>query len=139
MKLIKEHKSFKGKTQFWSHDSNVTKTEMKFSTFIPEGEIKGCIIWLSGLTCSDENFIPKAGAQKYLNDENLMVICPDTSPRGLNLPGEHESYDFGSGAGFYIDATTPGYKEHYKMYSYINEELYEIIQNHVHIAKINPA
>ena len=130
MKLIKEHKSFKGKTQFWSHDSNVTKTEMKFSTFIPEGEIKGCIIWLSGLTCSDENFIPKAGAQKYLNDENLMVICPDTSPRGLNLPGEHESYDFGSGAGFYIDATTPGYKEHYKMYSYINEELYEIIQNH---------
>lgn len=130
MKLLKEHKSFKGKTQFWAHDSSVTKTEMKFSTFIPDGEVKGCLIWLSGLTCTDENFISKAGAQKYLAEEKIMVICPDTSPRGLNLPGEHESYDFGSGAGFYVDATTPGYKDHYKMYSYVNEELFAIVQNH---------
>lgn len=130
MKVLKEHKSFKGKTQFWSHESTITKTEMKFSTFIPDGEVKGCLIWLSGLTCTDENFISKAGAQKYLAEEKLMVICPDTSPRGLNLPGEHDSYDFGSGAGFYVDATTPGYKDHYKMYSYVNEELYSIIQNH---------
>lgn len=69
----------------------------------------------------------KAGAQKHLADAGFMVICPDTSPRGLNLPNEHDSIDFGSGAGFYVDATTPGYKDHYKMYSYITEELYDLI------------
>ena len=130
MKQLKSHKTFEGKTEFWSHSSVETKTEMKFSTFIPDGEVKGCVIWLSGLTCTDENFITKAGAQKYLAENNLMVICPDTSPRGLNLPGEHESYDFGSGAGFYVDATTPDYKDNYRMYSYITHELYSIITDH---------
>lgn len=129
MKVLKTHKTFGGLTQFWSHDSSVTKTEMKFSTFIPEGRVKGCLIWLSGLTCTDENFMIKASAQAYLSREKLMVICPDTSPRGLNLPGEHESYDFGSGAGFYLDAKTEGYKEHYRMYSYITQELYALISN----------
>lgn len=130
MKLtpLKTHKTFQGLTQFWEHDSALTKTKMKFSTFIPEGKVKGCVIWLSGLTCTDENFITKAGAQKYLAEHQLMVICPDTSPRGLQLPGEHDSYDFGSGAGFYVDATVDGYKDHYKMYSYVNEELYSLIQ-----------
>lgn len=130
MNLLKTHKTFNGLTQFWSHNSEITKTEMKFSTFIPEGDIKGCIIWLSGLTCTDENFITKAGAQKYLAEENLMVICPDTSPRGLQLPQEHDSYDFGSGAGFYVNATTEGYRDHYRMYDYVTLELYNIILNH---------
>lgn len=137
MKLLKSHKTFKGKTQFWSHESSVTKTEMKFSTFIPDGAVKGCIIFLSGLTCNEENFITKAGAQKYLEREGLMVICPDTSPRGLNLPKEHESYDFGSGAGFYLNATTEGYKDHYRMYDYILDELYGIIQNYFEVKKIS--
>lgn len=137
MKVLKSHKTFGGKTEFWSHQSETTKTEMKFSTFIPAGEIKGCLIWLSGLTCTDENFITKSGAQRILAMENLMVICPDTSPRGLNLPDEHTSYDFGSGAGFYVDASTPGYKDHYKMYSYITCELYSIIQNHFKQTKIS--
>ena len=126
--LLKSHKTFYGLTQFWEHDSYFTKTKMKFSTFIPSNEVKGCIVWLSGLTCTEENFISKAGAQKYLAESGLMVICPDTSPRGLNLPGEHESYDFGSGASFYVNATTPGYKDHYQMESYIASELYELIQ-----------
>lgn len=137
MKILKDHKTFEGQTQFWSHDSQVTKTEMKFSTFIPQGEVKGCIVWLSGLTCTDENFISKAGAQKYLAQHNLMVICPDTSPRGLNLPGEHESYDFGSGAGFYVDALTPGYADHYKMYSYVTEELDQIIRQHFKVKNVS--
>lgn len=137
MKILKSHKTFQGHTQFWSHDSKETKTEMKFSTFIPEGEVKGCLIWLSGLTCTDENFITKAGAQKYLDEEKLMVICPDTSPRGLNLPGEHDSYDFGSGAGFYVNATTPGYKDHYRMYSYVVEELYTLIQSHFKVNQVS--
>lgn len=134
---LKSHKTFEGKTEFWSHQSDVTKTEMKFSTFIPNGDISGCMIWLSGLTCTDENFITKAGAQKFLAQNNMMVICPDTSPRGLNLPAEHDSYDFGSGAGFYIDATTKGYKDHYKMYSYITLELYHIIKTNFNVEKIS--
>lgn len=140
---LKTHKTFEGKTQFWEHESKETKTKMKFSTFIPAPNAtsspsaapKGCLIWLSGLTCTDENFITKAGAQKYLAEHQLMVICPDTSPRGLNLPGEHEAYDFGSGAGFYVDATTPGYKDHYRMGSYIANELYALIQTQFGISK----
>lgn len=137
MKKLKSHKTFNGKTEFWAHDSRVTKTEMKFSTFIPDGAVDGCIIWLSGLTCTDENFITKAGAQKALGKRNLMVVCPDTSPRGLNLPGEHDSYDFGSGASFYVNATTPGYSDHYKMYDYIVDELYEMIQNVFRVKNIS--
>lgn len=137
MKTLKTHKTFKGKTQFWEHESVTTKTSMKFSTFIPEGEVRGCVIWLSGLTCTDENFITKAGAQKYLAEHHLMVICPDTSPRGLNLPNEHDSYDFGSGASFYVNATTEGYRDHYRMYDYIKDELYTIIQKHFGVNKIS--
>lgn len=129
MQQLKSHKTFDGLTQFWEHDSSETKTKMKFSTFVPKGgKPKGALIWLSGLTCTDENFITKAGAQKFLSELNMMVVCPDTSPRGTNLPGEHDAYDFGSGAGFYVDATTPGYKDHYRMYSYVSKELYGLIQ-----------
>jgi S-formylglutathione hydrolase len=135
VKLLKSHKTFEGKTQFWEHDSTSTKTKMKFSTFIPEGLVKGCVIWLSGLTCTDENFITKAGAQKYLAEHQLMVICPDTSPRGLQLPGEHDSYDFGSGASFYVDANTEGYRDHYRMFTYISEELHDLIQAQFQIPK----
>lgn len=133
MKVLKSHKNFSGLTRFWEHDSTVTKTKMKFSTFSPDGEVKGALIWLSGLTCTDENFITKAGAQKYLAEVGMMVICPDTSPRGLDLPGEHESYDFGSGAGFYVNATTAGYADHYRMYDYVNQEIFAILQNEFQI------
>jgi S-formylglutathione hydrolase len=136
MKNLKSHKTFDGLTQFWEHDSTCTKTKMKFSTFIPDGEVKGAIIWLSGLTCNEENFITKAGAQKSLSKHQMMVICPDTSPRGLDLAGEHDAYDFGSGAGFYVNATTPGYKDHYRMYDYINEEIYGILKNDFKAKKI---
>lgn len=128
MKVLKQHRSFNGTVRFCEHDSVQTKTKMNFSTYIPDGEIKGCLIWLSGLTCTDENFMTKAGAQKYLSELNLMIVCPDTSPRGLQLPHEHDSSDFGSGAGFYVDAKTDGYEHHYQMYSYIADELYSFIQ-----------
>ena len=100
---------------------------MRFSVYRPEGEVRGGLLWLSGLTCNEENFITKAGAFGALAHHQLMVFCPDTSPRGLNLPGEHENFDFGSGAGFYVDASTDGYKDHYRMESYIAEEFLEII------------
>lgn len=137
MNILKTHKTFNGKTQFWSHSSSTTKTEMKFSTFIPEGPIKGCLIWLSGLTCTEENFITKAGAQRELAKQGLMVVCPDTSPRGLNLPHEHDSYDFGSGASFYLNATVDGYKDHYLMYDYISKELYGLINSYFKCTNIS--
>ncbi|RYZ67254.1 MAG: S-formylglutathione hydrolase [Proteobacteria bacterium] len=130
MKVLKSHKSFEGEVRFWEHDSKVTGTPMKFSTFTPPGELKGALIWLSGLTCTDENFITKAGAQKSLAENGLMLICPDTSPRGLSLPAEHDSYDFGSGAGFYVNATTAGYKDHYRMYDYVANEIPQILRDH---------
>lgn len=133
MNLLKSHKTFSGLTQFWEHDSTETKTKMRFSSFVPAGEIRGALFFLSGLTCTDENFISKAGAQKYLAEAGLMIVCPDTSPRGLHLPHEHDVYDFGSGAGFYVDATTPEYCNHYRMYSYVVDELYHIVQEKFNI------
>ncbi len=135
--LIKTHKTFAGKTQFWSHESQVTKTKMSFSTYIPDGKIDSCIIWLSGLTCTEENFITKAGVGSHLSGTNTMIICPDTSPRGLDLPGEHLSYDFGSGAGFYVDATTDHYKDHYQMFTYIDQELTALIKAEFKIDKLS--
>lgn len=138
MNLLKQHKTFNGQTSFWSHNSSTTKTEMKFSTFVPAAKkIEHCLIWLSGLTCNEENFITKSGVQKYLANTNCMVICPDTSPRGLNLEGEHESYDFGSGAGFYLNATTKGYQDHYRMFDYVAFELHKIIQDEFLVQNIS--
>lgn len=127
---LKENKTFNGSTKVFEHDSISTKTKMKFSAFLPTeySDIDSCIIWLSGLTCNEDNFITKAGAQKYLAGTNTMIVCPDTSPRGLDLPGEHDSYDFGSGAGFYLNATTDEYCDHYNMYDYITDELISILK-----------
>lgn len=125
--LIKSHKTFDGFTEFYEHTSNYTKTKMKLALYRPTSKpILGGIIWLSGLTCTEENFITKAGAQRFLSELGLVIICPDTSPRGLNLPQEHESEYFGTGASYYIDAITEHYKDHYLMYSYINEEVYNL-------------
>ncbi len=133
----KSIKTFDGFTKYFEHDSNITKTKMNFSVFTPKAEVKNAIIWLSGLTCTEENFITKAGAQAYLKDSNTMIICPDTSPRGLDLPGEHESYDFGSGAGFYINSTTENYKNNYRMYDYIKEEVVNILKENFKVTDIS--
>ena len=134
MKVLKQHKSFGGVVQFCEHDSRVTRTKMAFSLYLPERPPRGCLIWLSGLSCTEENFIAKAAAQRYLNAAGLMLVCPDTSPRGLHLPGEHDSYDFGSGASFYVDATTEGYRDHYQMATYITGELYQLIADKFKVA-----
>jgi S-formylglutathione hydrolase len=133
LKTFNTHKTFDGLTEFWEHESKETRTKMKFSTFTPAGGAKGCLVFLSGLTCTEENFIAKAGAQGHLARAGLMVIAPDTSPRGLQLPHEHDAYDFGSGAGFYVDATVPGYRDHYRMDSYVTKELHAIITGHFKI------
>lgn len=137
--ILKQHKTFEGKTIFAEHDSSATKTKMKFSAYLPleADKIDSAIIWLSGLTCNEENFITKAGAQKFLEGQSTMIICPDTSPRGLNIPGEDESYDFGSGAGFYVNATTDGYRENYQMYDYIRKDLVSLLKNSFGVEKIS--
>jgi S-formylglutathione hydrolase len=135
----KSNKVFEGHTCVYEHESAITGTKMIFSTFEPKAkeDLKNCIIWLSGLTCTEENFITKAGAQRYLKDTNTMIICPDTSPRGLDLPGEHEAYDFGSGAGFYLNATTEGYKDHYRMYDYIMKEIVSLLKEEFNITNFS--
>lgn len=137
LKKIKSNKTFDGQTNVYKHQSAITKTEMTFSTFEPQEKVKNCILWLSGLTCTEENFITKAGAQCYLKGSDTMILCPDTSPRGLNLPGEHESYDFGSGAGFYLNATTPGYNDHYHMYDYIMKEVVPLLRENFNVKNIS--
>lgn len=128
MKKLKSHKCFGGEVGFWQHSSVVTQTPMNFSSFIPPNP-QGALIWLSGLTCNEENFITKSGVQRYLSQHGLAIFCPDTSPRGLNLPQEYESQDFGSGAGFYVDAQVKHYREHYKMYTYISQEFYDLVES----------
>lgn len=134
---VKKHKSFEGFTNYYTHNSESTGTSMTFSTFEPTQEIENAIIWLSGLTCTEENFITKSGIQKLLSGTNTMVICPDTSPRGLDLEAEHDSYDFGSGASFYVNATTPGYRDHYRMYDYISKEIVGILEKSFGVKNIS--
>lgn len=130
MQIIKTHKSFGGELQFCEHDSQVTHTSMKYSIYLPEqsqGIKLPVIFWLSGLTCTEENFMAKAGAQQWANRLGLILVAPDTSPRGLDLPGEHDSYDFGSGAGFYVNAVKDPWHKNYQMYDYIAHELFELV------------
>ncbi|MEE3077903.1 MAG: S-formylglutathione hydrolase [Bdellovibrionota bacterium] len=137
--ILKSHVTFGGKTVFCEHQSSSTKTKMKFSAFLPKEieEIEHAIVWLSGLTCNEENFITKAGAQRYLKDTNTMIICPDTSPRGLEIEGEDDSYDFGSGAGFYVNATEGDYRTNYQMYDYISKDLVSLLKNDFGVKKIS--
>jgi len=99
---------------------------MRFGVYLPpaaSAQRVPVLYWLSGLTCTEENFIVKAGAQRVASELGLAIVVPDTSPRGLGIPGEGDSYDFGLGAGFYVDATEPPWSRGYRMYSYITKEL----------------
>jgi len=103
---------------------------MIFSIYLPpqaEHQQVPVLYWLSGLSCTDENFMQKAGAQRKAAELGIAIVCPDTSPRGTNMTGEHESYDLGSGAGFYVNATQAPWSEHYRMYDYVCTELPELI------------
>ncbi len=109
---------------------------MKFSVFLPpqinDGPVP-VLTWLSGLTCTHENFITKAGAQKLAAEHGLMLVAPDTSPRGVGIQGEDDSYDLGTGAGFYVNATQEKWSKHYKMYDYIVEELPTLVADQFNV------
>jgi S-formylglutathione hydrolase len=126
VKTISESRSFGGVQGTFAHDSAETRCSMRFGVFLPPQSATGrvpVLYWLSGLTCTEENFIVKAGAQRVAAELGLAIVVPDTSPRGLNIPGEAESYDFGLGAGFYVDATEAPWSQGYRMYSYVAKEL----------------
>ena len=123
-------KCFEGSQEIHSHQSSETGTKMRFGLFLPPQAKQGkvpLLVWLSGLTCTEENFITKAGAQRVASELGLAILAPDTSPRGLGYAGEDDAYDFGSGAGFYVDATQAPWKKGYRMYSYLLEELLPLV------------
>ena len=130
MKNISEVFSFEGKQLVCSHQSLVNNCEMTFAVFIPPKIKKPPVLWyLSGLTCSHLNVMEKGEYRKKAAELGIAIICPDTSPRGEDIPDEQDNWQFGSGAGFYLDATEPPYDRNYNMYTYIIEELPSIIEN----------
>jgi S-formylglutathione hydrolase len=131
LEILKQHRCFGGVQGVYRHDSSATRCAMEFAVYVPPQAEHGkvpVLYWLSGLTCTWANFTEKAGAQCHAAEHGLIVVAPDTSPRGVNLPGEDDSYDFGSGAGFYVDATAEPWAQHYRMYSYVTKELPALIE-----------
>jgi S-formylglutathione hydrolase len=129
--IISQHRCFEGVVGFYRHDSTSTSSPMRFSVFVPKQGRTGrlpVLYYLAGLTCTEETFMIKAGAQRVAAELGLMLVAPDTSPRGLNLPGESASWDFGAGAGFYLDATQDPWAKHYRMYTYLTKELRALIE-----------
>ena len=118
---------FSGKQSRYHHPSQILKCDMHFSLYLPpqaEQQQVPLLLWLSGLTCSDENFVQKAGAQRYAARYGIAILCPDTSPRGENVPDDPDgAWDFGQGAGFYLNATQAPWNQNYHMEQYLIEEL----------------
>lgn len=129
---VSEQLCFGGKQIRFKHQSTVLNCEMQFSVFLPPQAQSGkvpALYWLSGLTCTDENFSSKAGAQRVAAELGLALIMPDTSPRGDGVPDDaNGAYDFGLGAGFYVNATEPPFAQHYQMYDYIVSELPALLE-----------
>ena len=130
MELLNKHRCFGGEQRFYKHDSAIIGLPMRFSVFVPEQAAQGPLpglFYLAGLTCTEETFVTKGGAQQYAAEHGLILIAPDTSPRGAGVAGETDSWDFGVGAGFYLDATQPDWATHYRMESYITGELFDLV------------
>ena len=126
-----EHVCFGGTIGFYSHPSKEIGAEMRFSVYLPPAARERrlpVLYFLAGLTCTEETFMIKAGALRLAAELGLIVVAPDTSPRGLGLPGEDDDWDFGSGAGFYIDAEAEPWRRNYRMYSYVTKELPAVIE-----------
>jgi S-formylglutathione hydrolase len=126
IKAITQNLCFGGVQSVYTHTSQEARCMMRFGAFLPPQAASvrvPVLYWLSGLTCTEDNFIVKAGAQRVASALGLAIVVPDTSPRGLGISGEGDSYDFGLGAGFYVDATEAPWSRGYRMYSYITQEL----------------
>jgi S-formylglutathione hydrolase len=134
LEQISANKMFGGTQYKFRHRSAVLDCEMSFSVYVPpntrDGDKVPLIYWLSGLTCTDDNFVHKAGAQQYAAEYGVAIVCPDTSPRGEDVPDDaQKAYDFGLGAGFYVNATQEPWRKHYQMYDYITVELPRVLEH----------
>ena len=131
---ISSTKAFGGWHKQYSHQSSALNCTMRFAIYLPpqaESQKVPVLYWLSGLTCTDENFMQKAGAQRIAAELGMAIIAPDTSPRGENVADDADgAYDFGLGAGFYLNATKPPFSQHYQMYDYVVNELPALIEAH---------
>ena len=133
MEILSQHACFGGVVLFCRHASRTIGLPMRFSVFLPPSAVADgaprhpALLYLAGLTCTEETFMMKAGAQRVAAELGLVLVATDTSPRGANVPGEADHWDFGVGAGFYLDAETPQWREHYRMESYVCDELLELI------------
>ena len=133
LETISSNRCFDGVQSVHSHRSKETGTDMRFAVYLPpqaEDAPVPVLYWLSGLTCNEQNFITKAGAQRVAAELGLAIVAPDTSPRGLGYPGEDDAWDFGTGAGFYVDATEAPWNNGYRMHAYITEELPHLVADH---------
>ena len=133
MQRIEHHASFGGRQEVWQHASTSTGTDMKVGVYLPPKALAGekcpVLYWLSGLTCTEQNFITKAGAQQFAAEHKLIVVAPDTSPRGEGVPND-DAYDLGQGAGFYVNATQQPWAQHFRMEDYVVDELPALIEQH---------
>jgi S-formylglutathione hydrolase len=127
--IVGEHACFGGVQGFYRHRSAVCGCDMRFSVFRPPpaGGDRPVLYFLAGLTCTEETFMVKAGAQRLAAENGLILVAPDTSPRATGIAGEGDDWDFGAGAGFYLDATRAPWSQHYRMYSYVVAELPRIV------------
>lgn len=135
LELLSEHGCFGGRQRFYRHDSAEIGLPMRFAVYLPPQAGKGAplptLVYLAGLTCTEETFTMKAGAQRFAAQHGLVLVMPDTSPRGAGVPGESEAWDFGVGAGFYLDAMEPPWATHWRMESYLVRELLPLVGQHL--------
>jgi len=131
LKLLENHQCFGGEQRVYTHDAHTTDCAMRFALYLPPQMVqKSCpvIYWLSGLTCTEQNFITKAGAQRVAAELGLILVIPDTSPRGIAQMATQDSEYLGEGAGFYINARQEPWVKHYQMENYITQELPQVVQ-----------
>lgn len=137
IELLSSHACHGGVQFFYRHQSSEIGLPMRFSVYLPPQAVAGeacpALFYLAGLTCTEETFMIKSGAQRTAAREGLILITPDTSPRGANLQGDSDSWDFGIGAGFYVDATEQPWARHYRMYSYVVHELRNLLIDLLHL------
>ncbi|HET7662971.1 MAG TPA: S-formylglutathione hydrolase [Rhodanobacteraceae bacterium] len=131
MECVEKHACFGGTQEVWQHASEVLDGSMRFGVYLPpQASAESCpvLYWLSGLTCNEQNFITKAGAQRFAAEHGIVLVAPDTSPRGENV-ADDAAYDLGQGAGFYLNATQAPWAAHYRMYDYVADELPALVES----------
>ncbi|MCB1986827.1 MAG: S-formylglutathione hydrolase [Burkholderiaceae bacterium] len=133
--LLSAHACFGGAQRVYQHASREVGLPMRFSVYLPPQALQGArrpaLVYLAGLTCNEDTFMTKAGAQRLAAELGLILVAPDTSPRGANVPGEADAWDFGVGAGFYLDATQAPWATHWRMESYLTRELLPLLGAHL--------